>query len=174
MRVLWASHLIPYPPKSGVHLRSFHLLRGVAARHDVELVAFIQEPWLRIFYGSREEGLAESGRALREICRSVRFFTIDSLARQGGKWRTALAGLLWPPCYTLRWLESRAARAAFADAGRSGQFGLAHFDTIGLAPYRSLLDPVAATLGHHNVESHMLLRRAANERSVLRRAYFAQ
>lgn len=174
MRVLWASHLIPYPPKSGVHLRSFHLLRGVAARHDVELVAFIQEPWLRIFYGSREEGLAESERALREICRSVRFFTIDSLARQGGKWRTALAGLLLPPCYTLRWLESRAARAAFADAGRSGQFGLAHFDTIGLAPYRSLLDAVPATLGHHNVESHMLLRRAANERSVLRRAYFAQ
>lgn len=174
MRVLWVSHLIPYPPKSGVHLRSFHLLRGVAAQHDVELVAFIQEPWLRIFYGSREAGLAECERALRDICSSLQFLPIESLARPGGKWRTALAGLLSPPCYTLRWLQSRVARAVLADAGRTGRFELAHFDTIGLAPYRPLLGQVPATLGHHNVESHMLLRRAKNESSVLKRAYFAQ
>jgi sugar transferase (PEP-CTERM/EpsH1 system associated) len=174
VRVLWTSHLIPYPPKSGVHLRSFHLLRGVAAQHEVELLAFIQEPWLRIFYESREQGLAECERALREICCSVRFLSIDSLARPGGKWRTALAGLLSPPCYTLRWLQSRASRTVLANVARGGRFALAHFDTIGLAPYRSLLGPVPATLGHHNVESHTLLRRAENERHVLKRAYFAQ
>jgi sugar transferase (PEP-CTERM/EpsH1 system associated) len=174
MRILWASHLIPYPPKSGVHLRSYNLLRGVGRQHEVDLVAFVQEPWLRIFYDSREAGLAECERRLREICRSVRFLTIDSLARPGGRWRTALAGLLSPPCYTLRWLQTRAARRAFTEAGRNQRYDLGHFDTIGLAPYRSLLESVPATLGHHNIESHMLLRRAENERSLLKRAYFAQ
>jgi polysaccharide biosynthesis protein PslH len=174
VQVLWASHLIPYPPKSGVHLRSFHLLRGVSARHDVDLIAFIQEPWLQIFYRSRAEALADCERALRGLCRSVRFLPIDSLKRRGGKWRTALAGLVSSPCYTLRWLQSRAARAAFAEAARGARYQLAHFDTVGLAPYRALLDPVPATLGHHNIESHMLLRRAANEGNPLKRGYFAQ
>jgi hypothetical protein len=65
MRVLWASHFIPYPPKSGVHLRSYHLLRGVASRHDVVLIAFIQEVWLKIFYPSREEALDDSSSVAR-------------------------------------------------------------------------------------------------------------
>jgi polysaccharide biosynthesis protein PslH len=53
MRFLWASHFIPYPPKSGMHLRSYNLLRGIAAEHEVDLVAFIQEAWLQVFYRSK-------------------------------------------------------------------------------------------------------------------------
>lgn len=173
MQVLWASHLVPYPPKSGVHLRSFHLLRGVATQHDVDLIAFVQEPWLKIFYGSRTQALAECEKGLREICRSVRFLTIDSLARPAGKLRTAMAGMVSPAGYTLRWLQSSAAQRVFAAAAQERRYGLAHFDTIGLAPYRAPFGPVPATLGHHNIESHMLLRRAANEGDILKRAYFA-
>lgn len=173
MKILWASHLIPYPPKSGVHLRSFNLLRGVAAQHEVDLIAFVQEAWLKVFYRSRAEGLAECERALGSFCRSVRFLSIDSLNRRGGKARTALAGMLTPTCYTLRWLQSPVARQVFAEAGR-GQYDLAHFDTISLAPYRKFFASLPATLGHHNVESHILLRRAANEGNLLKRAYFAQ
>jgi len=67
MRILWASHIIPYPPKSGVHLRSYNLLRGVAASHDVDLIAFIQESWLDVFYPSRQEG-RKSVRTSLESC----------------------------------------------------------------------------------------------------------
>ena len=47
-----------------------------------------------------------------------------------------------------------------------------HFDTIGLAQYRHLFGNVAATLGHHNIESHMMRRRSAQESNPLLRAYF--
>src|SRR5580700_4040361 len=168
MRVLWASHFIPYPPKSGMHLRSYHLLRGVAARHDVDLVAFIQESWLRIFYPSLEEGLRDCAQELGRLCRSVRFHTIDSLERPGGKWRTALEGLVCPTCYTIRCFQSSAARRTFKEIAASESFSVAHFDTIGLAPYRTLFPGTPATLGHHNIESHMLLRRAAKEPHALK------
>jgi polysaccharide biosynthesis protein PslH len=173
MRVLWASHLIPSPPKSGVHLRSYHLLRGVAARHDVDLIAFVQEVWLGIFYPSRAEALEDCRRELLRFCRSVTFLPIESLSRPGGQLRIALEGLVSPPCYTLRWLQGRAARRAFASAARE-PYALAHFDTIGLAPYRRLFPDTPATLGHHNIESHMLQRRAANEPQRLKRWYFLQ
>jgi polysaccharide biosynthesis protein PslH len=174
MRVLWASHIIPYPPKSGLHLRCYHLLRGVAAMHEVDLIAFVQEPWLKIFYPSREAGLEDCRRELARFCRSVRFLPIDSLERPGGKWRTALEGMVCPSSYTIRRLQSGAARRAFADVARDATYALAHFDTLGLAPFRSLFAGVPATLGHHNIESHMLLRRAAGERNAFKRLYFLQ
>ena len=174
MRVLWASHFVPYPPKSGMHLRSYHLLRGVASKHDVDLVAFVQESWLRIFYPSVEVGLRDCAQALGGICRSVRFHAIDNLKRPGGKWRTALEGLVCPSCYTIRCLQSGDAHRMFAEIAGRERYSLAHFDTIGLAPFRKLFRGTPATLGHHNIESHMLLRRADAEHQALKRLYFWQ
>jgi glycosyltransferase involved in cell wall biosynthesis len=157
-----------------MHLRSYHLLRGVAAKHDVDLVAFVQEPWLRIFYPSLEQGLEDCARELGRICRSVRFHAIDNLKRTGGKWRTALEGLVCPSSYTIRCLQSRDARRMFNEIASREAYSLAHFDTIGLAPFRKLFRGTPATLGHHNIESHMLLRRAGNEQQALKRMYFWQ
>jgi glycosyltransferase involved in cell wall biosynthesis len=172
MRILWASHIIPYPPKSGVHLRSYHLLRGVAARHDVDLIAFIQEPWLDVFYPSRREGLEECARELEKLCSSVRFLPIVNLKRSAGKLRTAAEGLLGPTCYTIRWLQSAQAHAAFAEEARRTPYSLAHFDTIGLAPFKAHFPGTPASLGHHNIESHMLSRRSEKERNPAKRLYF--
>jgi polysaccharide biosynthesis protein PslH len=172
MRILWASHIVPFPPKSGVHLRSYNLLRGVAARHDVDLFAFIQEPWLDVFYPSRREGLEECARELGKLCRSVRFLPIDSLRRSGGKLRTAAEGLIYSDGYTVRWLQSAQAHAAFAEAAQYSPYSLAHFDTIGLAPFRTHFRGTPASLGHHNIESHMLSRRAENEHNFLKRMYY--
>ncbi len=174
MRILWASHIIPYPPKSGVHLRSYYLLRGLAARHEVDLLAFIQEPWLDVFYPSRQEGLEECARELGKLCRSVHFLPIDNLKRPRGKLRTAAEGLLSPTSYTIRWLQSAPAHAAFAEAARSTSYSLVHFDTIGLAPFRAHFPGTPASLGHHNIESHMLSRRGANEGNLAKRLYFRQ
>lgn len=174
MEIFWASHVIPYPPKSGVHQRSYHLLRAACKQNDVDLLAFVQEPWLRIFYASREEALEDCGRHLRDICRSVTFLTIENLARPLGKVRTALEGILWSRSYTTRWLQSGTAREAFMNASKDSTYDLAHFDTLSLAPFRAHFRDVPATLGHHNVESHMLRRRSANEKSWLKRGYFLQ
>jgi glycosyltransferase involved in cell wall biosynthesis len=171
MRVLWASHLVPYPPKSGVHLRSYHLLRAVAHKHEVDLVAFVQEQWLRVFYESPTDGLEDCRRHLSGFCRSVTFLEIEGMKRPAGKRRMAAESLVMPTPYSIRWLHGPVARGEFMRAGREG-YALAHFDTIGLAPYRPLVNARAASLGHHNIESQMLLRRASNEGNALKKAYF--
>lgn len=174
MRVLWVSHIIPYPPKSGVHQRSYNLLRAVAMQHEVDLVAFVQEPWLEIFYASREEAIEDCGRHLGAFCRTVRFVSIEKLARPLGKLRTAIEGLFFTQCYTIRWLQTASARKQFAELSQLATYDLAHFDTLSLAPFRPLFSSVPATLGHHNVESQILQRRAQNEASWLKRWYFYQ
>ena len=172
MNMLWLAHAIPYPPKAGFLLRSYNLLKELARQQTVDLIAFVQEPWVTTLFDTYEAGIEESRRALGEFCRNVTFLPIDNLKRPAGKHITALAALLGGRSYSASWLDSRTARAAVSRQLRSSQYDLVHFDTIGLAPYRELIPHTPATLMHHNIESHMMLRRADNSGNALARWYF--
>ena len=174
MQILWVSQVIPYPPKAGVLIRCFNLLRSVAQTHDVDLVAFVQEPFLKTFFSDVESGLDECRQVLAGFCRTVTFVPIESQQRPLGRARTALEGLFSLDCYTVRWLRSAEATRSIQQLTREHRYDLAHFDTIALAQYRNLLAEVPCTLGHHNIESHMLLRRAELDGNWMRKAYFFQ
>jgi sugar transferase (PEP-CTERM/EpsH1 system associated) len=172
MNLLWLTHAIPYPPKAGFLSRTYNLLREVGRRHDVDLISFIQEPWIRTHFANLEEGIEESKRALGSICRRVTFLPIDRMRPRWGKQLTALNALLTGKTYTTTWLASASARRVIADEMRRNRYSLVHFDTIGLAPYRDLSRGVPAILTHHNIESHMMMRRADNAINRVARAYF--
>jgi glycosyltransferase involved in cell wall biosynthesis len=172
VKVLWLAHAIPYPPRAGFLLRSYNLLKELARYQTVDLIAFIQEPWVRTLFPSLEEGLDESRRALKEFCRSVTFLPIDRVARPFGKQRTALEALLSAGSYSTSWLVSARGRRSIRAQLAANSYDLVHFDTVGLAPYRDLAAGTPATLTHHNIESHMMLRRAETATSALARAYF--
>jgi glycosyltransferase involved in cell wall biosynthesis len=174
MQVLWISHAVPYPPKAGFLLRAYHLLKGVAARHEVDLVAFVQEAWLKTIYGDVALGLEEARRELRDSCRSVHFLPIRSLQGPYARHRTALRALLTGRSYTSTWLDQPDAHALIADLAGRHRYDLAHFDTIGLAPLARAVPDQVATLGHHNIESHLFTRRSQTERGRFQKWYFAR
>ncbi len=129
---------------------------------------------MRALFHDRQEGIAECHRELSRICREVKFVPIERLTRPLGKARTALESLLAGSGYMADWLRSPAALSAIAELVTRRRYALAHFDTISLARYRDLLPAVPATLGHHNVESHLMQRRAGVESNPLKRLYFRQ
>lgn len=174
MKVLWLAHAIPYPPRAGFLLRSYNLLRELSRRQQIDLVAFVQEQWLTTTFPTVREGLDTSRRALGEYCSSITFLPIDSLRHRWGKPATALRALLTGSTYTTSWLVSGPARATIQRVLADGRHDLVHFDTIGLAPYRDLCAGLPATLTHHNIESHMMLRRADNAGNALARGYFRE
>jgi len=45
-----------------------------------------------------------------------------------------------------------------------------HVDTVGMAPYLTLVPHVPAVLNHHNIESQMMARRAARSSNIVARA----
>jgi glycosyltransferase involved in cell wall biosynthesis len=168
------SHLVPYPPKSGALLRAHYLLRAVAARHDVDLIALIQEPLLASFYPSLEEALDDCHAHLDPICRSVDFLPIEKLARPLGKLRTAVETMFTKDGYVANALYTKAVADKVVERCSARHYDVAHFDHEGLAVYRNLCANVPATLGHHNAESHMLYRRAENAGNPIAKLYFRQ
>ena len=43
-RILYLVHRLPFPPDKGDKVRSYHLLRHLAARHEVVLGTFVDDP----------------------------------------------------------------------------------------------------------------------------------
>ncbi|HRX86230.1 MAG TPA: TIGR03087 family PEP-CTERM/XrtA system glycosyltransferase [Phycisphaerae bacterium] len=60
MNILYLAHRIPYPPNKGDKIRSYHMLRYLAERHDVWCACFVDDP-----------ADFEHVAALRRICRDV-------------------------------------------------------------------------------------------------------
>ena len=174
MQFLWLAHAIPYPPKAGFLIRSYHLLRELAREHTVDVVAMVQKDWVTTLYPTLAEGLAESHAALAEFCRDVHFAPIERLERRFGRQRTALEALLRGTPYATTWLESPQAATAVREIVATRHPDLVHFDTIGLVPLAAQIEMLPSTLGHHNVESHMLQRRAVNTPNPIARAYLAR
>lgn len=164
MRILWLSHLIPFPPRGGNLQRSFNLIRQAAASHEVTLVALNVD-------GERPARLSEYARELRKYCREVEFWE-PPYSWKGVRWQVEL-------------LRSAALRAPFscrarysAQLGRKWQRTLArhpgaivHIDAIDLAMFVPATDGFRRVLNHHNCESVLAFRRSETETNPVRKAY---
>lgn len=173
-KILWVSHLIPYPPKGGVLQRAYNLLKQVSRYHDVYVFAFNQAQLLKDSFPNEPDPISESISKLSEFCKAIKVVPIESEMRRMGKFRLAARSLVSTRGYTERWLHSAVAEAALLDFTSGHQFDIVHFDTISLAHLKGLVESTSTVLDHHNIESSMLYRRAKKESSLLKKIYFYQ
>lgn len=131
--LLFLAHRIPYPPNKGDKIRSFHLLRHLAARYDVHLGAFVDDPadW-------------QYRDALAPYCKSIKLVALHPRRAR----LASLAGLLSGEALTLPYYRSRALKSWAAGLAASGRVtrglafssAMAQFMPSGLA--RRVLDMV--------------------------------
>ncbi len=104
--LLFLAHRIPYPPNKGDKIRSFHLLRHLATRHEVHLGAFVDDPadW-------------QHRDALAAYCKSVRLVPLHPRRAR----LASLAGLLTGEALTLPYYRNRELMDWAARLADSGQ-----------------------------------------------------
>lgn len=168
MRILFLSHFIPHPPTGGASLRNYNLIRQLARSHKVDLLTFTQT----VRHPTREQ-IAQSRAAMGEFCRSVEVIDLPTDYSRL-KWYGLLAANTFSAQPYSAWrFQSRAMLRALERHLGGRRYDIVHVDTIALAGYLPYLHGVPAVLNHHNVESSLLLRRAANERHPAKKAYLA-
>lgn len=172
MKILWLSHLVPYPPKGGVLQRSTHLVKELSKYHEVYVLAFNQPDLIRPMFPSVEAGLKEAEQVLRGYCADIKFIQIPISKSKFGKAILALRSLFSLNSYTVNWLLSKEFQLHLNIWKNKYQFDLVHADTISLVPYARQFKDIPLSLDHHNIESHMMLRRAQLENNILKKAYF--
>ena len=174
MKILWLSHFVPYPPKGGILQRGYHLLKQTTKYHDVHLLAFQQNDLMTPLFSNIENGLEEAQDHLQEYCKSVTILDIPSDSSKIKKYKTALMSLVTKFPYNLNWLLSEEYKNKIIELINKESFDFVHFDTISLAIFKQYCGDIKCSLDHHNIESHMLIRRAENETNQLKRFYYYQ
>jgi sugar transferase (PEP-CTERM/EpsH1 system associated) len=170
MRILFVTQIVPYPPHGGVLQRGYNLLRELGKEHSVHLLAF-HHPDELAEGAPLENGLHE----LRKFCREVEHFPLWPKRSAAHKLAAFAAGALYPRPFSVLAHRSKAlADRIRAICSSESPPDIVHLDTIALAPYLELCGGVPTVLGHHNIESQLMARRADHEAGTLARWYVAR
>ncbi|PYP51716.1 MAG: hypothetical protein DMD45_07060 [Gemmatimonadetes bacterium] len=165
-RLLFLCQTVPYPPDSGVAIRTFHVLRLLARRFDVTALCFYRRKGGAV----SQHDLAQRLEALRSLA-AVEAFPVP---QEHSAWRLAwdhLRSVARQRAHTTFAFDSGAVRARLAQLLGERRFDVIHVDSIALARYLPLVGEAPMVCVHHNVESLLLERRASMERVRWRRAY---
>jgi glycosyltransferase involved in cell wall biosynthesis len=166
-RLLFLCQTLPFPPDGGVWIRTYHVLRLLARAFDITALCFE-----RAGTAGPARDVAASRAALSRFA-DVEVFAIPQRhSRLRYAWdhaRSAARGRV----YTTYLYESRVFRRRLARLLETKAFDLVHADSLDLATYLPACQGLPVVCVHHDVESALLRRRAALERSRWRRAYLA-
>ena len=163
--LLFLCQTLPFPPDGGVWIRTYHVLRLLARAFDITALCFER--------AGRSGGgcdAAASVEALSRFARVELFAIPQRHSRLRYVWdhaRSAAAGRV----YTHYLYGSRAFARRLDELRRANDFRLVHVDSLDLARYLPACEGLPVAIVHHDVESSLLERRAALERSRWRRAY---
>jgi sugar transferase (PEP-CTERM/EpsH1 system associated) len=166
MNILWLSHFVPYPPQGGNLQRSYNLLKAVAERNRVFLLAFNQK-----FFSPTPEAVRKNVAKLKEHCTYVQVFNIPCERSLLAWFWLLFLNLFSARPYSVKKFWSPDMREALKKVVWHHQIDLVHFDTIALAPYAKYVKGSTKILNHQNVESILLMRRAQVEKNPLKKLY---
>ena len=165
-KILWLSHILPYPLESGVILRSFNLIKELSKQHEVTLLAFNQKDNC-----ATKTHIDEAVNLLSQYCKVADVVDIPSEKNRTSKLSLMAIGALPHQTYTNLWLKSTKYKRLLNELVLAEQYDVIHYDTISLAQYWQPRKGAKSSLNHHNIESLMMLRRSDNERNLLRKIY---
>jgi glycosyltransferase involved in cell wall biosynthesis len=164
-RLLFLCHALPYPPDEGFHIRAYHLLRLLSGAFDVTALFFYRHAM------RPDEASVRRGVGGLEKLAEVHAFPVPQSLSRARFVRDHLRSVLTGSPYTRYVYDSTGFRRALIELLCTRTFDLVHVDSLDLCAYLPFLEDVPVCLGHHNVESSLLRRRADVERSRPVRRY---
>jgi glycosyltransferase involved in cell wall biosynthesis len=173
MKILWLSHLVPFPPKGGVLQRSFNLIKETAKEHQITLLCFNQGAFLEGTLPEQKEPLNFAKTELLKYVRRVEIVDLPEERIPGGRYWMALKAIVKGSSYNMEWLRSCGFRERLIRLLGNEKFDLVHIDTVSLCIYADLLGTTPTILNHHNFESSMLEQRSKKEKNTLKRWFYS-
>lgn len=137
MKVLLLTQVLPYPPDSGPKIKTYHVLRYLAERHEVTLASFI-----------RSEDEQKKADALREFCAAVHTAPMQRTipAEIKGLGISLLTGEPWMMARDRRGDMARLVDRLDAEH----HFDVAHADQLNMGQYALRLPRARKVLDLHN------------------------
>jgi hypothetical protein len=147
-RLLALTSRLPYPPRDSGQLRSWHLLRALAAAHEVTLLSFV-----------RSDDRPEESSPLRLLVARLECFPILAERSRAMLGYSLAKGLCGTRPFIAEKYASQRMRARVAELARDAD--AVHVDTLALMGLVAGMNAPPIVFHAHNVEHALLRRRAA-------------
>ncbi len=149
MKILILTPQLPYPPQQGTSLRNFHIIRGLAQRHEVTLLSFLEE---------NQTADPTTITPLKNLCRKIVTVAVPQRSLADRLWQLIRSRL---PDMAHR-LYSPAFEAALQRLLVQKQFDVVQVEGIELARYMSLIRAADSrarlVFDDHNAETELQQR----------------
>jgi glycosyltransferase involved in cell wall biosynthesis len=162
MNILFLSTRNPYPLISGHSLRTYHILKGAAEKHNVTLVTFVQ---------LKDELKQENLEHLRNFCKAVYPFRIPVDMSRIELATSLFFNLFSPLPFVGQKYDAPMMRQKIRQIVRTGHIDLVHVDMLPLSIYLNEFSHLPKILVNHNVESVRLYRWFQTESNLVKKAY---
>ena len=154
MRLLFVTHLFPYPPTDGGRIGFFNPLKYLSRRMEVVLVSFVDsEP-------------TEFVDEMRRYCLDVKVLKVRNSPYFG-----LVRGLFADPPGSYAKYHDKEFGGLIRGAVQEWKIDLAEFQCLHTAEYRHWVGSVPVILRQHNVDSKLWERQAQNANSPWERMY---
>src|SRR5436190_17687098 len=170
MRLLWLKSDLLLPLDKGGKLRTWHLMRHLARRHEITYLSFAETDPTACDCQERVQSLVAG---MREVAADV--VTIPRLEPPKGSWRfyfDAALHVLDPLPYAVGKYRSSAFRRRLDELLRERRFDLVVCDFLFPAVNLPRQLPCPGVIFTHNVESEIWRRHAATRTSPLARLLY--
>jgi len=158
-RVLALTSRVPWPPREGHQLRSYHVLDALASHHEVHLLSCL-----------RTDDDPGNGSSLRDKLAGFEALPIPAEHSRAALASALVRGIVTHMPFVAAKYSFAALRRRVADL--AGQFDLVHVDMLPLMALAAEIDPrVAIVLNAHNVEHTLLAARCRVERRLVARSF---
>lgn len=162
MKILFLSQIVPYPPHGGVLQRGYNVIRELSKFADIHLMAFVHPDTLH-----KPEDLEDSKKVLSQYCEEIEYFTLWPKTSKFHKYFAFLSSMFYPGPFSVYAHKSAALDKRIKIIMNHGGIDLVHFDTIALARFNHSYIKVPKVVTFHNIESHLMARRARVEKNPL-------
>ena len=152
--LLFLSHNLPYPPHAGVTHRTLNVLKQLGQEYEITLVAFYRKAY-HASLESVDESIAELSRYAHVSAHPLpgSYSRKESVVRH-------ITSQVRGEAYTIGQYRSDSYTQAISQLAAARKYDVVHLDSIVLGGYSPQLRPLPQICVHHNVESHLLRRRA--------------
>ena len=162
MNILFLSTRSPYPLISGHSLRTYHILKGAAQKHNVILITFIQ---------LENELNEENLRHLKSICQEVYTFRIPVGVSKFRLYTSLFSNLFSPLPFVAQKYDVPIMRQKIKEIIERDRIDLVHVDMLPLTVFITEFTHVPKVLVNHNVESLRLHRWFRTESNIIKKIY---
>jgi sugar transferase (PEP-CTERM/EpsH1 system associated) len=166
VKILFLSQIVPYPPHGGVLQRGFNIIREIAKRNELHLLAFNHPDVLKT-----ERLVEESKAVLGAYCRTLEYVDLWPKRSEFHRYAGYLWGGLSGLPFSVLAHRSLRFRRAIARIVKAEQVDIVHYDTLALAQFRDMAEGLPKVLTHHNIESQLMERRSGSESGIFARTY---